>query len=78
MNIGHLNVPHRDNAGHQPSQNTKDGKIMMSNFWHVTLRVVFVNVNRATWTLTMTDTMAVRPRTLFQFLCNTTVYPREG
>ena len=62
MNIGPLNVLRRGNAGHQPSQNTKDGKLTMSNFLHVTLKVVFANVNRATWTLTMTDTMAVRLR----------------
>ena len=64
MNIGPLNVLRLGNAGHQLSQNTKDGKITMSNFLHVTLKVVFANVNRATWTLTMTDTMAVRLRTI--------------
>lgn len=64
MNIGPLNVPHRGNAGHQQSQNTMDGKILMSNFLHVTLKVVFASVNRAIWTQTMTDTMAVRPRTI--------------
>ena len=64
MNIGPLNVHRRGNAGRQQCQNTKDGKILMSNFLHVTLKVVFASVNRAIWTQTMTDTMAVRPRTI--------------
>ena len=64
MNIGRLNVHRRGNAGLLPFQNTKDGKITMSNFLHVTLKVVFASVNRAIWTQTMTDTMAVRPRTI--------------
>ena len=83
MNIGPLNVLRRGNAGHQLSQKTRDGKITMSNFLHVTLKVVFANVNRATWTRTMIGIMAVKQRSvqnsiidLFPYLIMTKILER--
>ena len=67
-NIGHLNALVLINVGHQPFQNTKDGKVMMSNFLRVILKVDYANVNRVIWTRTTIGIMDVKPRTVQEIM----------